>query len=90
MLLLPTPPARPAGARPAHRALAGRSTVPTLILEGESDPFARIELLRGAMPLLAQGRLVTYPRLGHGLVPVLDQALDALVSLARRCGVDPA
>lgn len=55
-------------------------TVPTLILEGESDPFARIELLRGAMSLLAQGRLVTYPRLGHGLVPVLDQALDALVS----------
>ena len=32
------------------------------------------------MSLLAQGRLVTYPRLGHGLVPVLDQALDALVS----------
>ena len=35
--------------------------VPTLILEGESDPFARIELLRAAMPLLAQGRLVTWP-----------------------------
>jgi uncharacterized protein len=53
--------------------------VPTLILEGESDPFARIELLRGVMPLLAQGRLVTFPGLGHGLVPVLDEALDALV-----------
>ncbi|MET1232709.1 MAG: alpha/beta fold hydrolase [Candidatus Limnocylindrales bacterium] len=54
--------------------------VPTLILEGESDPFARIELLRGAMPLLPRGRLVTYPGLGHGLVPVLDDALDALVN----------
>jgi uncharacterized protein len=54
--------------------------IPTLILEGESDPFARIELLRGAMPLLVHGRLVTYPGLGHGLVPVLDRALDALVA----------
>jgi predicted alpha/beta-hydrolase family hydrolase len=54
--------------------------VPTLILEGESDPFARIELLRSAMPLLPDGRLVTWPRLGHGLGPVLDEALDALVA----------
>ena len=54
--------------------------VPTLILEGESDPFARIELLRGAMPLLPDGRLVTWPRLGHGLGPVLDAALDALAA----------
>jgi uncharacterized protein len=54
--------------------------IPTLILEGESDPFARIELLRAAMPLLAQGRLETYPGLGHGLVPVIDRALDALVA----------
>jgi len=53
---------------------------PVLILEGESDPFARIELLRGAMPLLARGSLVTWPRLGHGLGPVLDQALDAVMA----------
>ena len=54
--------------------------VPVLILEGESDPFARIELLRGAMPLLHHGSLVTWPGLGHGLGPVLDEALDALVA----------
>ena len=53
---------------------------PMLILEGESDPFARIELLRGAMPLLARGSLVTWPGLGHGLGAVLDQALDAVVA----------
>ena len=61
--------------------------VPTLILEGESDPFARIELLRGAMSQLAHGRLVTWPRLGHGLVPVLDQALDALVAWLDDAGI---
>ena len=56
-----------------------RIAVPTLILEGEVDPFSRIDLLRAAMPLLPRGRLVTFPRLGHGLLPVLDTALDALV-----------
>ena len=54
--------------------------VPTLILEGESDPFARIDLLRAALRLLPRGRLVTFPRLGHGLLPVLNEALDAVVA----------
>jgi uncharacterized protein len=53
--------------------------VPTLILEGESDPFARIELLRSAMSLLTRGQLETWPSVGHGLGAVLDDALDALV-----------
>ncbi|HVQ22167.1 MAG TPA: alpha/beta family hydrolase, partial [Candidatus Saccharimonadia bacterium] len=53
---------------------------PMLVLEGESDPFARIDLLRGSIPLLSRGSLVTWPRLGHGLLPVLDQALDAVVA----------
>ena len=49
---------------------------PVLLLSGESDPFARIDLLREAMTLLPDGELVTYPRLGHGLKPVLDDVLD--------------
>ena len=53
-------------------------TIPALLLSGTSDPFARIELLEAAMPALAQGRLVTYPRLGHSLKPVLDEALDRM------------
>jgi predicted alpha/beta-hydrolase family hydrolase len=57
-----------------------RIVVPTLILEGEADPFARIELLRGAMPLLRRGQLVTFPRQGHGLLGVLDAALDATMT----------
>jgi hypothetical protein len=57
-----------------------RIDVPTLILEGEADPFARLELLRTAMPLLTHGRLVTFARQGHGLLPVLDEALDAMVA----------
>jgi predicted alpha/beta-hydrolase family hydrolase len=49
---------------------------PVLLLSGEADPFARIELLRAKVPLLPSAELVTYPRLGHTLRPVLDDALD--------------
>jgi uncharacterized protein len=49
---------------------------PVLLLSGESDPFARIGLLRSAVRKLPDARLVTWPRLGHGVVPVLDEALD--------------
>ncbi len=49
---------------------------PVLLLSGESDPFARIELLRLAVERLPNAELVTYPRIGHGLGPVLDDALD--------------
>lgn len=56
---------------------------PVLLLSGESDPFARIDLLRAAVPLLAGGRLITYPRLGHGLGPVLDDALDHIAAFTK-------
>jgi predicted alpha/beta-hydrolase family hydrolase len=49
---------------------------PVLLLSGEADPFARIELLRATVPLLRQAELVTYPGLGHTLRPVLEDALD--------------
>ena len=49
---------------------------PVLLLSGESDPFARIDLLRASVAKLKQAELVTYPRLGHTLKPVLENALD--------------
>jgi predicted alpha/beta-hydrolase family hydrolase len=49
---------------------------PVLLLSGESDPFARIELLRAVVARLPDAELVTYPGLGHTLKPVLDDALD--------------
>jgi predicted alpha/beta-hydrolase family hydrolase len=69
------PPGRPerAEARVAHWP---RIDCPVLLLSGESDPFARIELLRTAVGLLPDARLVTYPRLGHTLRPVLEDVLD--------------
>lgn len=49
---------------------------PVLLLSGEADPMARIDLLRAAVPLLRNAELVTYPGLGHTLKPVLDDVLD--------------
>jgi predicted alpha/beta-hydrolase family hydrolase len=49
---------------------------PVLLLSGEADPFARIDLLRKAVPQLRNAQLVTYPGLGHTLKPVLEDALD--------------
>jgi predicted alpha/beta-hydrolase family hydrolase len=57
---------------------------PVLLLSGESDPFARIELLRTSVGLLADAELVTYPRLGHTLKPVLEDVLDRTAAFLLR------
>lgn len=57
---------------------------PVIFLSGESDAFARIDLLREAIATrLPQATLVTYPRLGHGLLPVLDNAMDRVAAWCR-------
>jgi predicted alpha/beta-hydrolase family hydrolase len=56
---------------------------PVLLLSGDADPFARVGLLREAVARLPHGELFTYPRLGHGLKPVLDDALDRVAEFVR-------
>ena len=76
-------PGRPDDLRVEHWPAIG---CPALMLSGESDPFARIDRLRAAMVRLPRAELVTYPRLGHGLRPVLDDALDRTAAFVRRLG----
>lgn len=57
---------------------------PVLLLSGESDPFARIGLLRAAVTLLTDAELVTYPGLGHSVRPVLEDALDRAAAFVHR------
>jgi pimeloyl-ACP methyl ester carboxylesterase len=60
---------------------------PALFLSGESDPFARIDLLRAAVGRLGGPvELHTYPKLGHGLIPVLDDALDRVAAFLAAIG----
>src|SRR6202521_3140997 len=49
---------------------------PTLFLSGDRDPFARIELLKKYVKLVPNSRLEIFKGQGHGLLAVLDQALD--------------
>ncbi len=82
LLLLSYPLHRPGlpdtwEARTAHWP---RLTCPVLLLSGEADPFARIDLLRGAVGLLPDVRFVTYPRQGHGLLRVVDDAADRIAA----------
>ena len=76
------PPGRPerTEARIAHWPAI---RCPVLLLSGESDPFATIELLRASVPLLPDGQLVTYPRLGHTLKPALPEVLDRVAAFLR-------
>jgi uncharacterized protein len=81
--------------RPGHAETAGARTAhwpeitsPVLLLSGERDPFAQLDLLREAVPRLPDARLVTYPRLGHTLQPVMDDALDRIAAFVRAVGAD--
>jgi len=60
-----------------------RIASPVLLLSGESDPFARIDLLREAVGRLPNATLVTYPGVGHGVGPVLDAALETADAFLR-------
>jgi len=72
-----------------HEAWAERTShwrriaCPVLLLSGESDPFARIDLLREAVEQLPRATLRTYPGVGHGVGPVLDDALDEVAAFIR-------
>ena len=49
---------------------------PTLFLSGDRDPFARIDLLKKWVKTIPKGRLEIFDGQGHGLLKVLDAALD--------------
>ena len=49
---------------------------PTLFMSGDRDPFARIDLLKKWVKTIPKARLEIFEGQGHGLLKVLDQALD--------------
>lgn len=68
-------------ARTAHFPMV---RCPVLLLSGDRDPFAKIELLRAAVAQLPDHELVVYPGLRHGIGPRLEDALDRIAAFARR------
>jgi len=45
-------------------------------MSGDRDPFARIDLLKEKIKLIPDARLAIFKGQGHGLLNVLDDALD--------------
>lgn len=66
-----------------------RIDCPVLLIAGESDPFARLDMLRLAVGRLQRAELVTYPRLGHGLRGRLPEALDVVARWVGQQGLGP-
>ncbi len=56
---------------------------PVLFLSGDRDPFARIDLLKKWVKVVPHGRLEVFPGQGHGLLKVLDQALDVAADFVK-------
>jgi predicted alpha/beta-hydrolase family hydrolase len=56
---------------------------PVLFLSGDRDPFARIDLLKKWVKVVPDARLEIFPGQGHGLLKVLDQALDVAAAFVK-------
>jgi predicted alpha/beta-hydrolase family hydrolase len=78
LILLSYPLHRPGDPGQLRTEHWSRISCPTLLLSGEADPFARISLLSAAVGDLTDAQLFTYPRVGHGLGRVIEDALDRL------------
>lgn len=56
---------------------------PVLFLSGDRDPFARLDLLKSAIKSIPNARLEVFKGQGHGLLAVLDQALDVATTFIK-------
>jgi len=60
-----------------------RVRCPVLFLSGDRDPFAQIDLLKKWVKVVPHARLEIFPGQGHGLLAVLDQALDVAADFVK-------
>jgi predicted alpha/beta-hydrolase family hydrolase len=83
LILLSYPLHRPGHPEQLRTEHWPRIRCPVLVLSGEADPFARMALLRQSVELLGNAELVTYPGIGHGLLPVLEDAMRRAANFVR-------
>jgi predicted alpha/beta-hydrolase family hydrolase len=84
LVLLSYPLHRPGHPEDLRTEHWSRITCPVLFLSGESDPFARVELLKASVRLLPRAELVTFAGVGHGLLSVVDEAMDRVAAFVRQ------
>jgi uncharacterized protein len=84
LILLSYPLHRPGHPEDLRTEHWPRITCPVLLLSGESDPFARVDLLRASLRLLPRAELITFQGVAHGLLPVVDVAMDRVADFVRK------
>src|SRR2546423_12121142 len=84
LVLLSYPLHRPGHPEDLRTQHWSKITCPVLFLPGESDPCARVELLRASGRRLPRAELVTFPRVGHGLLAVTDAAMHRAAGFVRQ------
>lgn len=84
LILLSYPLHRPGHANELRTAHWPRIECPVLLLSGDRDPFAKVDLLRRAVRTLRNAELVIYPGQGHGLLAVRDDAAARIAAFLDR------
>jgi pimeloyl-ACP methyl ester carboxylesterase len=57
---------------------------PVLLLSGDRDPFAKVDLLRREVGSLRDAELVVYPGLGHGVLSAREDAAARIAAFLGR------
>ena len=83
LVLLSYPLHRPGHADDLRTSHWPSISCPVLVLSGERDPFARVDLLRQEVLRLRSAELVTYAGQGHGLLGVIDDAVQHIARFIR-------
>lgn len=83
LVLLSYPLHRPGHADELRVEHWSRIACPVLLLSGDRDQFARIELLERSVRLLRHAELHVYPGLRHGLLAVSDDVAERIASFVR-------
>jgi predicted alpha/beta-hydrolase family hydrolase len=73
-------PGHPEDLRTDHWSAIG---CPVLLLSGDRDQFARIDLLESSVGLLARGELHVYPGMRHGLQALAEDVAVRIADFAR-------
>jgi predicted alpha/beta-hydrolase family hydrolase len=83
LVLLSYPLHRPGHPEELRTELWSNIACPVLLLSGDRDQFARIDLLQASAALLPQAELHIYRGMGHGLQRVGDDVADRIAAFAR-------
>lgn len=67
----------------------GRIACPVLVLSGDRDPFARIDLLERSVELLPRAQVHIYGGAGHGLSSHLEDVADRIAGFAGSLSLTP-